>query len=117
MTDYQFISHDERPQLVPRAEIGRTPWKSIAWRFALALVFTALMVPVLYGFESKGELTRWERRLFYTLIILLSSLVSLILGSLLGLLGAMLRWPLLARADYSPAEVGNLPLDVTFLWP
>ncbi|KAH7310850.1 hypothetical protein B0I35DRAFT_79363 [Stachybotrys elegans] len=105
MAVYQNISQDEKPRLVSRVEFGRTPWKSIAWRFGLALVFAALNLPVLYGFESKGELTRMDRRLFYILIILISALMSLTMGSLLGLLGAMLRWPLLAQRDYTPAEV------------
>jgi hypothetical protein len=38
------------------------------------------------------------------LTILFSSLVSLSMGSLLGLLGAVLRWPLLARRAHAPRD-------------
>jgi hypothetical protein len=38
------------------------------------------------------------------LTILFSSLVSLSLGSLLGLLGAVVRWPLLARRAHAPRD-------------
>ncbi|KAK3349541.1 hypothetical protein B0T25DRAFT_504738 [Lasiosphaeria hispida] len=80
------------------------PWKHVAWRFAICLVFCIILAAVLYIFEGIEILDKWERRGFNTLSILFSSLVSLSLGSLLGLLGGMLRWPLLARSHASPRD-------------
>lgn len=84
------------------------PWKHVAWRFASSTLLCVLLAVVLYVFESMGVLDNWERRGFNTLSILLSSLVSLSLGSLLGLLGGMLRWPLLSRGPASPRDVRRL---------
>jgi hypothetical protein len=80
-------------------------WWSIAWRFTLALVFSLLLIAVLYGYSRSERLGTWDRRAFNTLTILFSSLASLSLGSLLGLLGAALRWPILARRVYTPRKV------------
>ncbi|EMR69802.1 hypothetical protein UCREL1_3176 [Eutypa lata UCREL1] len=49
------------------------------------------IVGILYAFERKGSLDSWEKRGFNTLAILVPSLMSLSLGSLLGLLGAMVE--------------------------
>lgn len=68
-------------------------WWSIDWRFTLALVFSLLLIAVLYGYSRSERLGTWDQRAFNTLTILFSSLASLSLGSLLGLLGAALRWP------------------------
>ncbi|GAB1320997.1 hypothetical protein MFIFM68171_11207 [Madurella fahalii] len=81
------------------------PWKHVAWRFASSMVLCIILAVILYVFERMEVLDNWERRGFNTLSILLSSLVSLSLGSLLGLLGGMLRWPLLARGPASPRDV------------
>ncbi|EMD96751.1 hypothetical protein COCC4DRAFT_62250 [Bipolaris maydis ATCC 48331] len=62
------------------------------------------MIAVLHCFSLKGVLSRWEKRWFSALAILLSSMVSLSTGSLLGLLGSMIRWPLLARKLYTPVD-------------
>ncbi|RVD80415.1 uncharacterized protein DFL_008312 [Arthrobotrys flagrans] len=56
-------------------------------------------------FAGMGHLDRWEKRGFNALAILLSSLVSLSLGSLLQLLGNMIRWRLLAREVNKPQDV------------
>ncbi|KAK0711757.1 hypothetical protein B0H67DRAFT_491133 [Lasiosphaeris hirsuta] len=60
---------------------------------------------ILHAFSGRESLGTWDRRLFNALTILSSSLVSLSLGSLLGLLGAVLRWPLLARRSHTPRDV------------
>ena len=60
---------------------------------------------VLYLHADKPSLDLWERRIFITLTILFSSLVSLSVGSLLVVLGAALRWPLLASRGHTPREV------------
>ncbi len=77
----------------------------ISWRLATSMVFGALLGVVLHIFEDIGILDPWQRRGFNTLAILLSSTISLSLGSLLGLLGSMLRWPLLARVGHTPQDV------------
>ncbi|KAH8587889.1 hypothetical protein B0O99DRAFT_583890 [Bisporella sp. PMI_857] len=84
---------------------GHLFWVEISWRFALGLVFSAIITVILYTFSQKGKLSRWEKRWFNVLTILFSSLVSLMLGSLLGVLGSMLRWQLLARKLHKPMDV------------
>ncbi|ORY15946.1 hypothetical protein BCR34DRAFT_597992 [Clohesyomyces aquaticus] len=80
-------------------------WTEISWRFTAAALFSTVIVVILDSFSRKGILSRWEKRWFNLLAILFSSLVSLSLGSLLGLLGNMLRWPLLARKLHKPMDV------------
>ncbi|KAH6847174.1 hypothetical protein B0I37DRAFT_445466 [Chaetomium sp. MPI-CAGE-AT-0009] len=77
----------------------------IARRFLSAALFCSLLVIVLSVFQSKGHLSVAEKRGFNTLTILLSSIVSLWLGSLLNLLGCMLRWRLLAWEKHKPRDV------------
>ncbi|KAK6507928.1 hypothetical protein TWF481_006349 [Arthrobotrys musiformis] len=84
---------------------GRIFWKEISWRFMSALTFSGLIVVTLYKFSKLGNLSRWEKRWFNVLVILCSALVSLSLSSLLGLLGNMIRWPLLARKRHRPLDV------------
>ncbi|CUS15094.1 unnamed protein product [Tuber aestivum] len=84
---------------------GRLFWMEMSWRFALGLLFNIFIVLILYTFSQKGNLSRWEKRWFNALTISFSSLVSLMLGSLLGLLGSMLRWQLLARKLHNPMDV------------
>ncbi|GAB1312059.1 hypothetical protein MFIFM68171_02269 [Madurella fahalii] len=74
-------------------------------RFVSALVFSILIVVVLHVFQGKGKLSNWDKRGFNTLTILFSSLVSLLVGSLLGLLGGMIRWRLLAWNENTPLDV------------
>lgn len=88
-----------------RMHHGRLFWTEICWRLMATLVFSIAMTAVLYSFSLKGVLGRWERRWFSALAIFLSSLVSLSTGSLLGLLGSMIRWPLLARKLYTAVDV------------
>lgn len=63
------------------------------------------MCCVLYIFERVGNLSSWEKRGFNMANILLSSLVSMSLGSLFELLGGMLRWRLLADKEHTPLDV------------
>ncbi|KAK0668516.1 hypothetical protein QBC41DRAFT_393570 [Cercophora samala] len=88
---------EERPR--------KFPWSGIAWRFMSSLFCFAAIIVMLWGFERMGFLDSWERRGFNTLSILLSAFVSLALGSLLTLLGNMLRWLLLHREESSPGDV------------
>ena len=74
-------------------------------RFVLTVCSLALLVICLWQFSGKGPLDKWEQRSFNTLSILLTGIASLGLGSLLGYLGSMLRWPLLARTMYGMQDV------------
>ncbi|EMD68531.1 hypothetical protein COCSADRAFT_350137 [Bipolaris sorokiniana ND90Pr] len=80
------------------------------------------MTAVPHSFSLKGVLSRWEKRWFSALAILLSSMLSLSTGSLLGLLGSMVRWPLLARKLYTPVDadlilgVSNPTGAVKLIW-
>jgi hypothetical protein len=87
---------------------GHLFWLEICWRLASALLLSILIVVILYTFSKKGNLSRWEKRWFNVLTILFSSLVSLMVGSLLGVLGSMLRWQLLARKSHKPIDVRAL---------
>lgn len=86
------------------------------------LVFSIAMTAVPHSFSLKGVLSRWEKRWFSALAILLSSMLSLSTGSLLGLLGSMVRWPLLARKLYTPVDadlilgVSNPTGAVKLIW-
>ncbi|RYP28805.1 hypothetical protein DL767_007023 [Monosporascus sp. MG133] len=80
-------------------------WRKTSWRFACAVIFSTLIAVILRSFEKMGQLDAWERRCFNTLAILLSSLMSLSLGSLIGTLGGLIRWPLLARKLHTPRDV------------
>ena len=82
-------------------------WLSISWRFACVFLLGILICVMLRVFENKGELSTSEKRGFNTLTILFSALMSVTLGSLLGLLGGMLRWRLLARMEYTPVDVSH----------
>lgn len=92
----------------PPSQEGNFPWRGMLWRFASANLHGIQIMLFLYLFAGKENLTPWERRAFNTLTILLSGLVSLSLGSLLGLLGSILRWRLLARASTTPRSVDLL---------
>ncbi|KAK3347110.1 hypothetical protein B0T25DRAFT_572191 [Lasiosphaeria hispida] len=82
--------------------------RSISWRFACTTFFGVMLGVTLLLSESKGSLTSWEKRAFNTVTILLSSLLSMALGSLPGLLGGILRWRLLASQGYTPLDVNLL---------
>ena len=70
-------------------------------RFLLTLCSLALLVICLFWqFSRPGPLDKWQQRGFNMLSILLTGIASLGLGSLLGYLGSMLGWPLLARTIY-----------------
>ena len=74
-------------------------------RFFLTFCSLGLLVICLWQFSGQGPLDKWQQRCFNTLSILLTGIASLGLGSLLGYLGSMLRWPLLARTMYKMQDV------------
>ncbi|KAK6496291.1 hypothetical protein TWF481_002316 [Arthrobotrys musiformis] len=97
--------HPDSKVLTRRIHHQNIFWKEISWRFISALVFSAFIIVTLYKFSTLGNLSLWQKRGFHVVIILLSSFVSLLLGSLLGFLGCMIRWPLLARQENNPLDV------------
>ncbi|KAK0707873.1 hypothetical protein B0H67DRAFT_648009 [Lasiosphaeris hirsuta] len=84
---------------------GKFPWRGVTWRFATAALTSIQIMALLYSFARRESLTTWERRAFNAFIILFSGLLSLTLGSLLGLLGSVLRWRILARVRTTPHDV------------
>ncbi|KAG0635127.1 hypothetical protein HOY80DRAFT_1094826 [Tuber brumale] len=80
----------------------------LARKFSLTFFSLILLVICLRAFSQLRLLSKWEQRCFNTLSILLTAIASLGLGSLLGHLGSMLRWPLLARTVYKMQDVDSI---------
>jgi hypothetical protein len=80
--------------------------RRIGWRLLSVLALFICIMLALMGFSRKGNLSRMDRRWFNVIMIVLSSLVSLAAGSLLTLLGGMIRWRILAT------QKGHTPRDV-----
>ena len=93
----------------PTTPCGRLPWLSIAWRLFSVQLFCGLILVVLLVFAKRESLSSEDKWHFNAFAILLSSLVSVSVGSLIGLLGSMLRWPILAAEDHSPRSVSVTP--------
>jgi len=111
MTSYAEIDvgNDKlSPEATPirRSALGLIPWIAIAWRLILVTLFGVSIVIVLYMYQQKGSLSSDDRRWFNALTLLFTALISLSVGSLLVLLGSMIRWPLLAAKPHSPRDVG-----------
>ena len=81
---------------------------ALLWRFSLTFFSLILLVTSLWQFSKSHSLSKWEQRWFNMLSILFSGSASLGLGSLVGYLGSMLRWPLLAQTSYKIQEVWQL---------
>ncbi|KAG0137926.1 hypothetical protein HOY82DRAFT_582775 [Tuber indicum] len=77
----------------------------LARGFSLTFFALVLLMICLWAFSKEHPLSKWEQRSFNTLSILLTASASLGLGSHLGHLGSMLRWPLLARTVYKMRDV------------
>jgi hypothetical protein len=97
-------SDDGTKTTIPSDRTGLS-WWSVLWRLASGMMFSALLLLGLYFYGMKSNLDTWDRRLFNSFTLLCSALVSLSFGSMMGILGAALRWPLLARKAHSPHEV------------
>jgi len=78
---------------------------SLSWRCLTTVFSLSLLMIGLHAFSRMGKLSRTEQRGFNAITILLSAFASLGLGSLLGYLGSMLRWSLLARKKYKMQDV------------
>ncbi|PUU83787.1 hypothetical protein B9Z19DRAFT_752771 [Tuber borchii] len=77
-------------------------------RFLLTSLSLVLLVITLWSFSRLQRLSKWEQRSFNTISILATGMASLGLGSLLGYLGSMLRWPLLARTTHEMRDVDSI---------
>jgi hypothetical protein len=83
---------------------------SVFRRFSATCLTIILLVICLYLYSKIENLNKWHQRGFNTLAILLTGTMSICIGSLLGYLGCMIRWPILARAAHKAREVCILPL-------
>ncbi|PUU83780.1 hypothetical protein B9Z19DRAFT_1172710 [Tuber borchii] len=81
---------------------------ALIWRFLLTFFSLVLLAISLWQFSKSQSLSKWEQRWFNMLSILFSGSGSLGLGSLLGYLGSMLRWPLLAQTMYKMQDVDSI---------
>ncbi|KAK4455267.1 hypothetical protein QBC34DRAFT_460104 [Podospora aff. communis PSN243] len=103
---FELLPRGQREiQRSPKNIGGGFPWRSVSWRFVCSALFSILIMVVIHSYAERDSLGPWDRRIFTTLTLLLSALVSLSLGSLLGLLGAVIRWPLLAKHSHTPRDV------------
>ncbi|KAG0137921.1 hypothetical protein HOY82DRAFT_512807 [Tuber indicum] len=80
----------------------------LARGFSMTFLAFVLLAICLWTFSKKHPMSKWEQRSFNTLSILLTAIASLGLGSLLGHLGSMLRWPILARTVYQMQDVDSI---------
>jgi len=104
--DDPLISEPAKPQI--SFDSQKQFWLnmiSLSWRCLTTVFSLSLLIIGLHAFSGMGELSRMEQRGFNAVTILLSALASLGLGSLLGYLGSMLRWSLLARKKYKMQDV------------
>ena len=112
-----------KPEKSPRPPISFDSWKQFRWHLislsgrclttALSLSFLILGLEM---FSRIGLLSQMEQYGFNAITILLSAFTSLGLGSMLGYLGSMLRWRLLARKKYKMQDVCDAHFKLT-LWP
>lgn len=87
--------------------------RSIMRRFLATCVAIILLVICVFEFSKMGHLKKRDQRGFNALAILLTGTMSLCIGSLLGYLGSMMRWPILARAAHNAADV--FALDFSYV--
>ncbi|PUU83781.1 hypothetical protein B9Z19DRAFT_1060706 [Tuber borchii] len=80
----------------------------LGWRFLFTFFSIFLLAICLWQFSKSQSLSKWEQRSFNMLSILFSGSASLGLGSLLGYLGSMFRWPLLARTMHQMQDVDSI---------
>ncbi|PWW73371.1 hypothetical protein C7212DRAFT_288142 [Tuber magnatum] len=107
--DDPLISKPEKPPTLPISFDSREQfwWRviSLSGRCLTTALSLSFLVLGLVIFSRMGELSRWEQRGFNAITILFSAFASLGLGSELGYLGSMLRWPLLARKKYNMQDI------------
>ncbi|PUU81912.1 hypothetical protein B9Z19DRAFT_1076026 [Tuber borchii] len=101
-----------KPEKSLRPLISFDSWEQFQWHLislsgrclttALSLSFLILSLVL---FSQKKVLSQMEQYGFNAITILLSAFASLGLGSMLGYLGSMLRWRLLARKKYKMQDI------------
>ena len=101
-----------KPDVLPEPSISfnsRKQFKrnmiSLLWRCFTTVLSLSLLILGLRIFSKMGELSHMEQRGFNAITILLGAFASLGLGSMLGYLGSMLKWRLLARRRYRMQDV------------
>ncbi|PUU83791.1 hypothetical protein B9Z19DRAFT_1071646 [Tuber borchii] len=106
-TEELLTNGSEDPPLEPldSGDLFYSDLLRLILRFFLTFCSLGLLVICLWQFSGKGPLDKWQQRCFNTLSILLTGIASLGLGSLIGCLGSMLRWPLLARTMHKMQDV------------
>ena len=106
-TEELLTNGSEDPPLEPFSSGDRfySDLLRLMLRFLLTFCSLGLLVICLWQFSGLGPLDKWQQRGFNMLSILLTGVTSLGIGSLLGYLGSMLRWPLLARTRYKMHDV------------
>ncbi|PUU83782.1 hypothetical protein B9Z19DRAFT_962341 [Tuber borchii] len=109
-TRESLVEGSNERQLKPfsSSDQSRRDLIALARGFLQTLFAFVLLVICLWQFSKLQFLNKWEQRAFNMLSILLSGIASLGLGSLLGYLGSMLRWPLLARTKYQMQDVDSI---------
>ena len=78
---------------------------SLSWRCLTTILSLSLLILGLRNFSRMGVLSQMQQYWFNAITILLSAFTSLGIGSMLGYLGSMLRWRLLARKKYKMQDV------------
>ncbi|KAF8537135.1 hypothetical protein BDD12DRAFT_691987, partial [Trichophaea hybrida] len=84
---------------------------SVFRRFSATCLTIILLVICLYLYSKIENLNKWHQREFNTLAILLTGTMSICIGSLLGYLGCMIRWPILARAAHRARELTSTRIN------
>ncbi|PUU75109.1 hypothetical protein B9Z19DRAFT_1131900 [Tuber borchii] len=107
-----LIPEPEKSPRSPTPPIPFDSWEqfwsnmiSLSWRCLTTAFALLLLIIGLWGFSRMGKLSHMQQRWFNTITILLGASASLGLGSMLGYLGTMLRWRLLARKKYKMQDI------------
>jgi len=76
-------------------------------RLLLDMLITASIAGCLAGFLKINDFFVWPKRIFNTLAIALTSLLSVEIGSIIGELGKTVRWKILASAPHNLQDVSS----------
>ena len=101
-----------KPEKSPRPPISFDSWEQFRWhlislsgRCLITALSLSLLILGLRIFSRMEVLSKLEQYGFNAITILLGAFASLGLGSMVGYLGSMLRWRLLARKKYKMQDV------------
>lgn len=90
-----------------RSRAHRIWIKELVARLLLNMLITASIAGCLAGFSKINDLHVWPKRIFNTLAIALTSLLSVGIGSIIGELGKTIRWKILASAPHNLQDVSS----------